>query len=229
MNMRSINKKHKKRPPRLARAVLLSALLLVCTAWIAADSLFDLRRASGASAATVTVTVPELRGRTFSDADGALVDPELFELAITYVYDPDTPPRTILSQEPLPGVGRKLTPGRTPCRVSVVVSLGEHRLAVPDVTGLDAREACVSLRRLGFAVTEIGQTDTASHETAPSGTVLKTVPAAGETVPEGAAVRVYVAAAKTRPSVRCPDLTGLTLAEAELRLRAAGLTVGAVT
>ena len=194
----------------------LSAVVFFATVWIAFDELVGgelfLRREG------VAVTVPDLRGKTF--LDGETVDPSLYEVSVTYVYDPRVPARVVLSQTPGPGAGRRVIPDGRRCRLSLVVSAGKRTLTVPDVDGTDASDAAVILREQGFFVDD---------DEARGGVVLATRPEAGRTVPYGSTVHLRVLDPTGGASVECPSLEGLSLAEAEWALVRAGLCVGDVT
>ena len=193
-----------------------SAVFLLSTVWIAFDELVGaevLYRREGRA-----VTVPDLRGRLF--ADGEMADPSLYEISVTYVYDPRVPARVVLSQTPGPGVGRRVIPSQKRCPLSLVVSAGKRTLTVPDVEGMDASDAAIVLRKQGFFVDD---------DEARGGVVLATRPEAGRTVSYGTTVHLRALDPTGGESVACPSLVGMTRSEAERALGAAGLCVGEVT
>ena len=208
---------------RWRRYALFALLLLAGATWVSVSPLWA-ASPLGRRSPAVTVTVPDLRGVTFTD--GSTVDGELFELTVTYVYHPSAPPRRILSQDPSPGARRKITPGEAPCRLSVVVSLGEHLLRVPSVAGMSAREAADTLQAIGLQVTEKAVVTDPYTPDAPSpGSALGTSLPPDSSVPEGTAVTLYVAAPPHPASVLCPDVVGMTRREAVRALLEAGLRV----
>jgi serine/threonine-protein kinase len=93
-------------------------------------------------------------------------------------------------------------------------------VTVPDVTGLTLDEARTTLADVGLALGALEPGE--STPGTPQGTVLEQSPAAGEEVDEGSAVDLVVAGAA---SVVMPDLSGLSQADAEAAVTAAGLTV----
>ncbi len=231
----------------------LCALLLAGTVWICADHLFGgaARRLVGLSdtSSSLIVTVPDLVGQVFTD--GAMADTDLFDVSVTYVYG-DQPARRILSQEPAPGVRRKVLPEHTRCTLRLTVSMGAHILQVPPLVGLDGREAEGLLRDQGFAVHTVNVHDAdpdgydddntgtlhafgesvsglADGQAVGLGQVLATDPPAGTQLPAGSEIGLYVFSGQDTPSVLCPDLTGLSRTQAEDALREAGLSVGHVT
>jgi beta-lactam-binding protein with PASTA domain len=217
----------------------LSLSLFAATVWICADALFGeavCKLLTGRDSSGVrTVEVPALVGTPFTDGQCAAGD--CFDVSVTYVYDPATP-RQILSQEPPPHAHRKVLPGERKCALRLTVSLGEQMLPVPDVTGMEAREAEIALQRKGFSTSLLYGS---SGGNAPDeglgqrvgldpriGQVISTDPPAGEQVPVGTAVRIYASEEAEAASVGCPDLSDLPLDVAVRVLQSAGLTVGAV-
>lgn len=94
---------------------------------------------------------------------------------------------------------------------------------VPDVTGMTLEEARATLDDVGLVLgaLEPGVATPGS----PQGTVLEQSPAPGVEVEKGSAVDLVVAGSET---VVTPDLSGLTRAEAEAAVVAAGLVVDRV-
>ena len=209
---------------------LFALLLAISMAWVTADRLLNF---IGPHSPTATVTVPPLTGKIFTD--GKMVDDPRFRVAVTYVYHPDAPPRTILSQDPPPNARRKIACGKSQVPLELVVSLGEHEITVPDVTGMNRRQAALTLTAHHLmTVTSpvtLWETDpvpfTAPHP--PAHAVLSTFPVAGTTVRAGDTVTIYVAQPVGDHGVCCPDVTGLSCEEAVSCLRRIGLSVGNIT
>jgi eukaryotic-like serine/threonine-protein kinase len=97
-------------------------------------------------------------------------------------------------------------------------------VTVPDLDGMTLDEARRTLTDVGL---ELGDLTTGESQTGvPEGTVVGQSPDAGGDVDEGSAVDLVVAGA---PNVVMPDLAGLSQAEAEAAVTAAGLIVERVT
>jgi beta-lactam-binding protein with PASTA domain len=93
-------------------------------------------------------------------------------------------------------------------------------VTVPDLNGMTLDEARTTLSDVGL---ELGDLTNGEGKTGvPQGTVVDQSPAAGDKVDEGSAVDLVVAGA---PNVVMPDLVGLSQAEAEAAVTAAGLIV----
>jgi eukaryotic-like serine/threonine-protein kinase len=102
--------------------------------------------------------------------------------------------------------------------VGIYVSAGVANISLPDVTHLDQVTATKKLTDLGFQVTP--QTDVTS--TFPLGQVDRMSPNPGTSYPPGTQVTLFVSGG----AVAVPDVssTGLTQAEAQAELSAAGFT-----
>lgn len=97
-------------------------------------------------------------------------------------------------------------------------------VVVPDLTGKTLEQALDALAPLKLALAkEAVQVD----ENSPPGAILRQAPPAGLRVREGKIVRVTLSSGGQ--VVFVPDMASVTLTEAQNRLRAAGLSLGAVT
>jgi serine/threonine-protein kinase len=162
------------------------------------------------------VTVPDVRWMTQSQAKRTLEAADL-ELQIgDSVPNPTVPVGGVLAQTPLPS--QEVGPGS---RVTLIVSSGPQRRAVPDVSMLSKDEAARVLAAAGFRVT-------VSEEKNPraAGRVLGTEPATGTVLPSDATIRLRVSAGP--PMVAVPPLVGTSEAQMAAALEAAGLRVGKV-
>ncbi|HEX4807154.1 MAG TPA: Stk1 family PASTA domain-containing Ser/Thr kinase [Conexibacter sp.] len=113
-----------------------------------------------------------------------------------------------------PAAGQSVDRGSN---VTVFVSSGPQKTAVPDVVGLTKQQAQQTLGSRGFQVTITEQ----GSDSAEPGTVVSQTPAAGRNVDPGATVTIVVA--RAIPKVDVPDLSGQTQGEASDTLTAAGL------
>jgi hypothetical protein len=91
---------------------------------------------------------------------------------------------------------------------------------VPDVEGVAPEVAGARLVDSGLAV---GPTTSESSEQIPDGQAIRTVPAAGTSLPVGTPVQVVVSSG---PPVAVPDVIGMSVDEAMIALRTAGLEPG---
>lgn len=103
--------------------------------------------------------------------------------------------------------------------------LWPSRVEVPDVVG--ARSAFAAQKQLeAGGLTLNPRVERVRRPKVRAGTVVDQSPRAGDEVEEGAPVTVRVAAGRRR--VKVPRVIGLKAAQADVKLRAAGLTLGAV-
>jgi serine/threonine-protein kinase len=126
------------------------------------------------------------------------------------------PEGTVVAQEPLPG--QRTQPGST---VRVTLSLGPRTRSVPDVIGLGHEQATVVLGQSGYD-SELVRVDAEADV----GTVVATEPDPGTPLEVPGRVRVRVSAGP--PRVRVPDLTALSLPDAQATLERLGLRAGAI-
>ena len=157
------------------------------------------------------VVVPDVRGKSESDATSALADVGL--RWITVPVHSDQAEGTVLAQRP--SAGEKLRKGET---VRLNISSGPQPVAVPDVTGESLEQASTDLANLGFAVR---RRDVDSTE--PAGTVVDQDPAASTVQPKGSTVTLSISKGPSTTAVL--DVVGLDRDTATAQLEAAGFTV----
>lgn len=194
---------------RLTMGWLAFFLLLVTTG----DSLFGFTRMGGR-----TVTVPNLVGET----EGEVVIPEWATLKTEYKYDSDVAFGVVIEQEPLPNAVVKVDP-RRPCVLTLTVSMGVEKMTVPNVLGMDRRDAASALRERGFSVSEVYQKGGVANR------VTAVTPSVGKELNAGESVTITVSLGETVETVTLPDLTGLSRASALLELFRLGLHVSSVS
>ena len=137
-----------------------------------------------------------------------------------YVVDTANTAGTVLSQEP--AAGRSLMIVEEGIDVTLSVSTGYVIIDVPDVAGLDYREATLKLQDAGFNV-EVQNITSAEYS---KDTAAYTSPTAGEKITAGTTVYLYVSSGELVSYVQVPNVIGLTETAAITKLEAAGLTCG---
>jgi serine/threonine-protein kinase len=125
----------------------------------------------------------------------------------------EIPIDTVLEQRP--AVGRKIVRGGT---ITLVLSLGPERYAVPDVTGQASDVAELRLAE-HFVVQKVN----GFSDTLPTNFVVGTDPPAGTPLKPNAVVKMVIA--KGRYPVHVPSVVGTQLGEADAALRGAGFDV----
>lgn len=165
---------------------------------------------------TVLALVPDLSGKTQSDAQSILKEIGL-NIGSVSLQDHDTfAAGMIIGQEPETG---SMVPAGT--SIHVIVSTGPRPVSVPDVTGLSHPEAVSIIRAAGL---EVGNLTEQYHPAVPPGLVLSQNPVAGSLVFPGTLVDITLSIGAEPVDV--PDVTGMSQEEAAMTLMAAGLNVG---
>jgi serine/threonine-protein kinase len=157
-------------------------------------------------------TAPTLLSLT---KDNAVAEAERLGFQVTFGaprYSETVPADSVLAQQPPPG-GRIVRGGA----ITLYLSLGPERYAVPDIVG---QEITVALTRIPQQLV-VEQVDGYSDDL-PVNYVVSTEPAPGSVLAPGETVRVVVA--RGPYPVHVPSVVGRPLAEAESQLRAAGFT-----
>lgn len=199
---------------RWIAATALALLFCACSVWITFDCLFAPLSPRGER-----VEIPDYRGLREEDLSFA----DWLRVTTEYRYDANAPAGTVVAQTPSAGSMRKLSAKHPTCALSLVVSLGEELATLPDVVGIDEREATARLRALGFSV-YVRQVSGAH----PTGEVLDMTPSPGTNLPLGKSVTLTVSKGVPAVTVTVPDLRGLSRADALMRLWTAQLAVESV-
>ncbi|HUR14137.1 MAG TPA: Stk1 family PASTA domain-containing Ser/Thr kinase [Mycobacteriales bacterium] len=131
-------------------------------------------------------------------------------------YSEDVARGLVLRQDPGPG-GRVRKGGA----VTVHLSLGPDRRAVPRVAGKDAAAARGELVAIGLEVADKNRT--VFSQTVPKGRVVATDPAAGQKLKPGTVVTLIVS--KGKQPVEVPNVTGKKQDQAVAQLKALGFVV----
>lgn len=163
------------------------------------------------------VTVPELRGKAMEAAERQAERAGVKLVPGQRLANARVPAGAVLVQSPL--AGQEVRRG---AEVRVVLSAGPERRPLPSVSGLSLRDAQATLVRHGFQV-RLRQVQNDAAE----GSVLGMHPAAGQQAVVPSVVTLFVSAGP--PKMAVPSVITLPLPEAQERLRAAGLRLGAVS
>lgn len=160
------------------------------------------------------------------------------KLLVNIVPSLDIPAKTIIDQDP-PG-GSDAPPGTT---ITADVSAGPNAVTVPNVVGSNLDDARSALEQAGFG---LGSVAYAVVTDSSPGTVIGQHPAANSQAPQGTSIDVVVASAPASPQpqasssapavtstpvgqAQIPDVTSMSLSDAQNALTKAGLTVSRVT
>ncbi|MCX5768985.1 MAG: PASTA domain-containing protein, partial [Candidatus Hydrogenedentes bacterium] len=130
------------------------------------------------------VTVPDVTGKTQSEAESALTGVRLILGEVTEDWSDTVEEGEVISQEPV--AGESVAPGAA---VDLVVSKGPQPLTVPSVVGMDVREVEAALVAAGLA---LGDTTEAVNDTMAPDLITAQDPVAGEFAAPGTAIDVTV-------------------------------------
>ncbi|MFF7988619.1 Stk1 family PASTA domain-containing Ser/Thr kinase [Kitasatospora xanthocidica] len=157
-------------------------------------------------------SVPGVLGKDRAEAQ-RILDKEGLHGRFVESFSESVPSGQVISTDP--AVGARARRSDT---ITVTVSKGPKRIAVPDLVGKSAADAAAALA--GAQLTRGGVTE-AYDDGVPEGSVISSSPAAGQQLQENAAVSLVV----SKGMVPVPNVTGLTKDEAQKALQAAGFTM----
>lgn len=166
--------------------------------------------------------LPDLTGRTLSDAETALAELSLVALPATEQFDEEAPVGNVVSWavagDDALGAGDEVLPET---EIELVVSAGPEARVIPELVGaalLDA-QAFLEAMRLEVVIAEQVYDDVV-----PVGGVVAVDPVPGTEVERGSTVTLTPSIGADL--VTMPDLTGQTLPQIQATLAAAGLNIG---
>ena len=163
------------------------------------------------------VEVPDFKGMTLEEAQ---IEAEKYGLKVEegdQVYSPDQEEGKITSQTP--GKGAKVSKGKV---ITVNISLGKKDGVVPNIVGMDYKEAKAYLKDFGF---ELGMV-VKVKSTKPENTVITQTVEAGSTADKGTVIDVEVSDGKGKEMKEVPYLIGKDVDTAKSEIIAAGFKVG---
>ena len=169
---------------------------------------------------TVIVT-PDLQGLYLAEAAEAVQTQQLTVAEDRQRAHPTLPRGVILEQTPAAG-----SPIRSGRLIRVITSSGPPTGGAPDLTGLNFRQAEITLQRENY---RLGRVSRLAAENVSTPTVLFQQPPAGRTLRKGLAVDLIVGE-PAPPRLLCmPDLRGVPLYLARQRVAEAGCVLAPVT
>jgi eukaryotic-like serine/threonine-protein kinase len=166
------------------------------------------------------VVIPDIAGKISREAQTTLQGRGLGMKVEDRIYS-SQPVDTVVRQSPPPGVRVKV--GQY---AHVVLSLGPQKVTIPSFSDKSLRAARIELLRSGL---QMGEISSVYLPGAPVDTVVRQDPPSGSTGASSPHVDLLVSLGPRPLAYVIPDLTGLTVYEAQNRLTAAGLKVGKIT
>ncbi|MFH1736766.1 MAG: Stk1 family PASTA domain-containing Ser/Thr kinase, partial [Actinomycetota bacterium] len=197
-----------KRKPKkwLIAAIVIAALLILGGGGALAYTLL----------ATPKVVVPNLKGKTLSQAQRAVEAAGLKLKVEKEIYNEKVSPGRVISQQP--DAGEKTAKGGT---VNVVMSRGLETVKTPNLTGKGVDEAEDILKKAGLG---LGHVDEGYSDTVAADKIMAQSPKAAAKIEKGATVDVTIS--KGPETVEVPDVVNNTVDAATSILQNAGFKVG---
>lgn len=163
--------------------------------------------------------VPPVVGLEISDAREEIAGADFSTVIEREVHTAEYGEGRVVSQRPVGG--RTLRKGR---KVLLTVSLGVRESELPQVAGLSLRQAGLALQDGGFAE---GGVRRIAHDSIEKGTIIAQDPPGGALGTEGGTVDLLISTGPVSRFAPLPDITGLSVEDAESLLRRRGFTMGA--
>ena len=168
---------------------------------------------------TTDVVVPDLLGSNLEQARVIAESRDLLFVVGGEEENEKYPASIVCRQVPLSG---SVVEEKT--AITVFVSKGSSKLALPDLRGMGLSEATVRLTELGLKINEV---KTEENEIIEKDKIVNTVPAAGASVDKGDAITVVLS--RGTETVEVPRLTGKALSTAQRLIKEKGLVVGNIS
>ena len=161
------------------------------------------------------VVVPDVENIPYEEA-GEKLDALNLTPKTRMEFDPEVESGYVISQSP---------PAETKVKeetvVELIVSKGAEFLTVPNVVRKEKTAAEIELTNAGFEVSSSEEFD----DEAEAGTVIEQTPAGDTEAREGSSVKLVISKGPEPRPVAVPDITGISLKEAQAKLAEAKLTL----
>lgn len=172
-----------------------------------------------------TITVPTFTGGMYTDDLQSWFDAsDIYKVTVKYVYNDKTEEGIILEQDPQPDSKRKVLAGQNYCEVTLTVSRGADNVIVPDLKGVDSREARIRLKDLDLKMT----IENSTSEIVGVDQVISTSPESGASVKVGDTITVYICSGIPEGSIEIPEFVGMSEKEAFLKIIELDLRPGTI-
>lgn len=167
------------------------------------------------------VSVPDITTLPILEAQKILINEDLALKIVDTIYDDVIPEDAVISQDPL--AESKVKAGR---EIEVVVSKGSDQVVVPNLQGMNKRDAVLALENKGLTLGETGGSYSDKYKV---DEVIIQSPQADTKVSKDTAVSLTLSLGAKPQMVTMPTLDGIDLEEAKKTIRSSGLEVGTVT
>jgi len=201
------------KPKKGRRGLWAAVLLLLLASFTVAFMVF------GQFWSLEDVIVPDVAGQPVAVAQEKLLAAGL-KVSIGYGYSANVPPNHVISQSP--EAGSSVKQSRT---INLTVSKGTEAILIPDLRGLQLRDAEIQLKNAGLA---LGKVDEQYTSDVPQGAVVNQNPRAASQGSKGMMVDVTVSKGPAPRKFVLPDFRGSTLASVRTQLDSLKLKLGNV-
>lgn len=202
-------------PVKKNRKTLLAIVLLLLAGFA-----FGMFMAYGRFWSSEEVIVPDVTGMTVAEAQAKLKAAGLKVNVAGYGYSIKIPPNHVMNQTPEAGASVKKD--RT---INLTVSKGTEAVVVPDLRGLQLRDAEVQLKNAGLLLGKVEEQYTSD---VPQGAVVSQNPRAPNQVNKGTTVDLIVSKGVAPRKFVLPDFRGSSLSSVKTQAEGLKLKVGNV-
>ncbi|MEC4175120.1 Stk1 family PASTA domain-containing Ser/Thr kinase [Adlercreutzia sp. R7] len=200
------------KPPQKSKKGLIIAL--ACALAIAVIGGVAFALSQGGGAAEGDVSVPNVVGKTQSEAEFELSQAG-FEVNVTQVTDDAVPVGNVISQDPAANETRAKG-----TLVTIMVSQGPNTVAVPDLYKMTPEDAAKAAEAAGF---KIAERESGYSDDVEKGRIMSQTPASGEQAAPGSTIEYVIS--RGSESVSVPNVVGASEDDATQQLQDAGFGV----
>ncbi len=166
------------------------------------------------------VTVPDVVGKQVDSARNILISNNL-RVSVSESFSDKVPAGQVISQQPEAGITVK-----EQRMITIVVSKGGEITVVPDLRGLNRRDAELQIKNSGL---KLGRVDEQFTQDAPQDTVVSQNPRPPAQVTKGTAIDIVISKGAGPKKIALPDFQGSLLSTVATQLESLKLKQGKVT